>query len=59
MIQKTAKSTGDLIENKIPDKITKVSKELRHNNSETVSNEKERYISQEERQKIIDDLRFI
>ena len=59
MIQKTAKSTGDLIGNKIPDKITKVSKELRHNNSETVSNEKETYISQEERQKIIDDLRFI
>ena len=53
MIQKTAKSTDDLSQ------ITKVTKELRHNNSETVSNEKERYISQEERQKIIDDLRFI
>ena len=46
-------------------KITKVSKASRKNNSETVTNEndkevpKERYISPEERQKIIDNLRSI
>ena len=47
------------------DKITKVSKTSQQNNSETVTNvykkeiPKERYISPEERQKIIDDLRLI
>ena len=46
-------------------KITKVSKNSQQNNSETVTNEndkeipKERYISPEERQKIIDNLRSI
>ena len=50
-IQKTAETTGYLIGNKIADKITKVSKKLEQNNSETVTNEhdkeilKERYIS--------------
>ena len=44
-------------------KITKVSKNLQQNNSETVTKEndkeipRERYISPEERQKIIDNLR--
>ena len=69
-IQKTAETTGDLIGNKIADvvaklydgKITKVLKNLQQNNSETVINEydkqipKERYISLEKRQKVIDDL---
>ena len=65
MIQKTAEATVDLIGNKIAEKITKVSKTSQQNNSETVTNEhdkeipKERYISPEERQKIIDDLRLI
>ena len=64
-IQKTAEATGDFIGNKIANRITKVSKNSQHNNSETVTNEhdkkipKERYISLEERQKIIDDLRLI
>ena len=64
-IQKTAEATVDLIGNKIANKITKISKTSQQNNSETVSNEhdkeitKERYISPEERQKIIDDLRLI
>ena len=35
--QKTAKATGDLIVNKIVDKITKILKTLRQNNSETVT----------------------
>ena len=47
------------------DKITKVLKNSQKNNSETVTNEndketrKERYISLEERQKIIDNIRLI
>ena len=46
-------------------KMTKVSKNSQQNNSETVTNEKdkeilkERYISPEERQKIFDNLRSI
>ena len=45
-------------------KITKVSRNSQQNNSETTTNEhdkeipKERYISSEERQNIIDDLKF-
>ena len=51
--------------NKIVDKITKVEKNSQQNNSETVTDEydkeipTERYISPEERQKIINDLRLI
>ena len=61
-IQKTAEATGDLIGYKIGNKITKVPKILQQNNSEAVTNEhakeihKERYISPEERQEIIDEL---
>ena len=58
-IQKTAEATGDLIGNKIDDRITKVSNTSPQNISETVINEKERYIFPEERQKFIDDLRLI
>ena len=47
-IQKTAEATGDLIGNKTADRITKVSKTLPQNNSETVRDEeeilRERYI---------------
>ena len=71
-IQETAEATGDLIGNKIVDmvatsydgKIRKVSKNSQQNNSETVANEndkeirKERYMSTEKRQQIIDDLRL-
>ena len=67
--QKAAESTGDLIVSKIADavarscnhKITKVSRSSPQNNSETITNEydeeipKERYISPEERQKLIGD----
>ena len=69
-IQKTAEANGDLIGNEIANavamfyngKIAKVSKNSLQNNSETVTNDndkeirKERYISLEERQKIIDNL---
>ena len=54
-----------MIGNKIPDRIMKVSKTLRQNSSETVKIEndkeisKERYISPEERHKIIEGLRLI
>ena len=63
-IQKTTQATDDLIGNKIINKITKAHQKLQDNNSETVINEpdkeipKERYISPEERQEIIDDLRL-
>ena len=51
VIQKTAEATGDLIGNKVANRITKVSKISQRNNSETVTNEydkeipKERYAS--------------
>ena len=69
--KKTAEATGELIGNKIADavpksyngKITKVSKISPPNSSETNKHDneitKERYISSEERQNIIDDLRLI
>ena len=63
--QETAEATGDLIGNKIANKITKASISSPQNNSETITNEhdkeipKERQISPEERQKIIDDLTLI
>ena len=64
-IQKTRETTGDLIANKIADKITSVSKkpamEL-HNNDETEvdverATPKKRYISSEERQQIINEIK--
>ena len=63
--KKKGEETGDLINNKVANKITKISKTLQKNNSETFKNEhdkvtpKERYISSEERQNIIDDLGII
>ena len=63
-IRKTAEATGDLIGNKITDKITKKpSIELHsiemHANGTNNKTPKERYISPEERQQIIDELRLI
>ena len=66
-IQKTAEATGDLIGNKIANKITSVSKKSTkesHNNDETeedmeITTHKKRYISPEERQEIIDELRLV
>ena len=66
-IQKTPEATGDLIGNKIADKMTSASKKKTamelHNNDETEDVEidtfKKRYISQEERKQIIDELRLV
>ena len=44
VIQKTEEATGDLIDNKIANKITKVSKNSQQNNSETVKNENDKKI---------------
>ena len=64
--QKTAEATRDLIGNKIADKIRnaskKFNKELTKNETEEdveINTHKKRYISPEERQKIIDELRLI
>ena len=55
-----AKVTGDLIGNKIADKITKVPRTLLQNNKEMINNDnellKERYVLPKERQEIIDVL---
>ena len=61
-IQKTAEATGDLIGNKIANKITSVSTVLHSTKNDDVNNEtevpKKGYISPEERQQIIDELRL-
>ena len=60
-IQKTAEGTGDLIGNKIADKITSISKKSNNNNNEDVelTTHKKRHISPEERQQIFNELRLI
>ena len=61
-IQKTAEASGDLVGNFIADKITNISKKpASEPHANVVSNEipKGRYISPQERQKIIDELRLI
>ena len=61
-IQKSAEATGDLIGNKIVDRITSVSKKTSNNNNndnlELTINMK-RYISLRERQQIINELRLV
>ena len=56
ILEETEKATGDLIGNKIADKITSASKK----SHDEVNNEilKERYISPKDRQKIINELRL-
>ena len=55
LIQKTVRTTDDLVGNEIANKTTKTSRTLQQNNSETTPNEnvkeisKERYISPKER----------
>ena len=60
VIQKTAKAIGNLIGNKTADKITRVGKPSPQNNLETIEKEipRERYISPEQRQNIIANLRL-
>ena len=45
--QKTAEATGDLIDNKIVNKITKVSRSSPQNKSETIINEHDKKIPKE------------
>ena len=56
ILKEKAKATGDLIGNKIADKITSASKK----SHDEINNEipKERYIYPKERQKIIDELKL-
>ena len=54
LVQKTAEATGDLIRNKIADKITSIGKPKE---KETKKIE-EIYIPPEKRQQIVDDLRL-
>ena len=63
-IQKTAEATGDLVGNKIADKITSISKKSTKklptiDEDAELSTHKKRYISPEERQQIIDELRLV
>ena len=62
IVHKSAEATGDLIGNKIADKITSASKKSQNEEiqSNEVNNEipKERYISPKERQKITDKLKL-
>ena len=64
VIQKTAEATGDLVGNKVADKITSVSKKSAKK-LPTIDVDAElttppnRYISPEERQQIIDELRLV
>ena len=62
--KKVAEASDDFIGNKIADRITKVSKTSPQNNSEENMEhdrkmQREKYISPEQRQKIIDYLRLI
>ena len=63
-IQKTAEATGELVGNKIADKITSVSKKSTKklptiDEDIELNTHKKRYISPEERQQIIAELRLI
>ena len=63
-IQKTAEATGDLIGNKIADKITTVPKKSTKklptiDEDVELNTHQKRYISPEERQQIIDELSLI
>ena len=55
VVQKTAEAGGDLIGNKIADKITSIGKPKE---KEKTKEREEIYISPEKRQQMIDDLRF-
>ena len=64
-IQKTAEANGDLIGNKITDKVTSVSKKSNNNNTNNnnedveITAHKKRYISPEQRQQIINELALV
>ena len=58
-IQKTAETTSDLVGNKIADKISVSKKKYNNNDDVELTTHKKRYISPEERQQIIDELRLV
>ena len=58
ILKETAKATGDLIGNKIADKITAKPDEKSQSDEVINGIPKERYISPKERQKIIDELKL-
>ena len=63
-IQKTAEATGDLVGNNIADKITSASKHSTKklpsiDDDAELTIHKKRYISTEERQQVIDELRLL
>ena len=58
VVQKTAEATGDLIENKIADKITSTGKPKENEKATETKEIEEIYIPPEKRQQIIDDLRL-
>ena len=61
-IQKTDEATRDVIVNQIADKITSISKKSSNNNYNDgveLTTHKKRYISPEERQQIINELRLV
>ena len=55
LVQKTAEATGDLIRNKIADKITLIGKPKEKEKTKEIE---EIYIPPEKRQQIVDDLRL-
>ena len=59
VLQKTAEVTGDLIGNKIADKITLVGKSKNKQKEDETNETEEIYIPPEKRQQIINDLRFL
>ena len=58
IVQKSAETTGDLIGNKIADKITSLGKSKNKEKGNETNEVEEIYISPEKRQQIIDDLRL-
>ena len=58
LVQKTAEATGDLIGNKITDKITSIDKPKEKEKTKETKETEEIYIPPEKRQQIIDDLRL-
>ena len=63
-IQKTAEATGDLVGNKVADEITSVSKKSTKklptiDEDAELTTRQKRYISLEERQQIIDELKLV
>ena len=57
-VQKSAEATGDLIGNKIPDKITSLGKSKNKEKENETNEEEEIIIPPEKRQQIINDIRL-